>query len=1148
MRKLLAVVVPMYNIEDYLHESLDSLLKQGLSASDLQVILIDDGSVDHTVAVAKKYVKRYPDIFELHQFENGGLGAARNRGTRVADAKYITYVDPDDVIVENSYQEMLKMLSRTGSEIITGNVRRFNEKGKIWVPELHKRAILGDFEHTSLEHHPELIWDASSWNKIYDLEFLRENELYFPEGVLYEDFPMVNPAFAKAQGIDVMSRVVYMWRVRQGSITNKSTGAQATRDRIKVGQIALEGLNKFGAPKSAKKMLIQKSLNMGILAMLRKEKYELIPEDDRIALFSELKTYLKLIPSEYLDGVSFDKLVYFTAVLDAKNIKDFDDLSLKYLRNEVMFSGNWENDVWVLHSDISKVKKIANDADLDFYNQIQKIEFDYDTIHIWVDAYAEFGDMSSKQLVNNLSVTVLDENNNEVIKNFGVVSIKSNKNITAKYGYNDGHFAKDGADFNYDYSVFKISVPLSAFSKLDGELTLRLNAQIDNIELSTILGHPVSRPETHRDVYVSEDQLLAVQVDYDSSDWTMRIRIQKEIALLKYVEGQFKIENSYNDVYLQQGNTKLNLKKLGNTILFPVSVVERLSQYEKEARGDWRFMTKNADKVKPIYFAQKVVSLPHKTFFRTLNAKLGHASMEVTWYYPKITKISIDHDILSLDFQLFGWEKEAKSITVIADPDLPDVEWTPEKMDIDKYHLSIPLTLSGFAEKPWLNFEVKLEFEDGYLTSQGLKWGDEEFSLEDAQISAANVEWEFHRTKRDFFAIKRTADLTYRLELGSFDRFVETEYAQWLEQPILDNVIVWSAYWGRDNKFNGNPRALYEYVSSHYSKYRHVIVVKNVIRDYPEFGNNTQVISFGTKEYWYYLARGHYFVNDVNFTEKERVKRPEQIEIQTMHGTPLKTMGFDVLDEWQDSTYNTYLKRFRSYDYLVATSDWAGNYAKKAFKIDPIVLKTGYPRNDYFFNEQANEDGQQLRLDMGFSPETKVLLYAPTWREKDLGHTTSLNRLVNVEALYNSLPENTVVLIKGHNFQPLAEIPKQYRNKIILAPATVTIEKLYMVADAVITDYSSVMFDFALLNKPMIFWAFDYEEYMTNRGMNFDLMKDAPGPVVQKQEELEKWILNVDMIQDTFAKRIENFRNKFNQYENGHASEKIATQVFGEPE
>lgn len=1142
VKKKLAVVVPMYNVQDFLKEALDSLLNQGLLEHEMQVILIDDGSDDKTFEIAQQYVKKHSRVFEAYSFENAGLGAARNRGTRLANADYITYVDPDDVIPSNSYSFMLDILERTNSEIITGNVRRFNEKGKVWIPELHKRSILGDFEHTNLEKHPELIWDASSWNKIFKLSFLRENNLYYPEGVLYEDFPMVNPAFAKANGIDVTSRVVYMWRVRRGSITNKSTGAQATRDRIKVNQIAFKGLKRFNAPQEAKQMLVNKSLNMGIMTMLRKEKYGLIPLEDRQALFKEIQAYLKLIPLDFMLGIKFEHLVYFKKVLDVESFSEFDSLTLSFLRNETNYSGSWIDGKWTLSSNISDVSKVATSEDFKVDTKLQSVTYDEQNINLQGYVYAEYSDMSSLVHIQNPKITLVDDQNIIIAEDIGSINFLENKNVTAKFGYNKNHFVKDGADFNYDYSGYQISIPLTCLAVEADYLNVKLTFDVDGQEVSTQIMKPIAGSDVRPATKVASSLLAAFDVKYDSIDWSLQIKPIIDIALLTYRNDVYSIENGYEKVYLQQGKTKLWLKKYGNEVLFPLPVSERLSRYEKESRGDWRFMTSGQDLWKPVYFAQENIQLPHDTLFKVLKQKDGKASLEISWHYPKTKQVIVKNGVLVVDFELFGWEQEAVSVNIIADPKLPDLLWNTEALDKDTYRLTLPLTLDGFGEKEWLNFQVVLKFIDGYEAVQVLKWGDKNFDIEGAKIAADKVEWEFRRVVRNDggFAIKRTADRVYRIEEGAFDRFIETEYQEWLKEPLLEDHIMMSSFWGRDNMFNDNPEAMYDYLKTHYPSMTTIIMLKNVIREYPEF-ENAKVVSYGTKEYWYYLARSKYFVNNVNYTEEQRFKRPGQVEIQTMHGTPLKTLGFDVLDDWTDRTYNAVRRKNNNWDYLLTPSDWVADYAKKAFVVSPTIIKSGYPRNDRLFKPYSNQEKDDLKQKIGLPLDKKIIAYTPTWHSKG---EVPIGSYLDVESFYNAIPDDTFVVLKNHHFEKWTGLFEKYSDKFAYVSDDATIENLYIVADALITDYSSVMFDFVLLNKPMIFFAFDYDHYIEDRGLNFDLHDIAPGPFVTNQKDLEKWIKKIDKITEEFTNRVEIFKQQFVQYDTGNASAMSLERLF----
>lgn len=1147
--KKLAVVVPMYNVEDYIEAAINSILKQRLSEDELQIILIDDGSEDNTLKIATDFSKKYPSFIETHSFTNGGLGAARNRGTHLANAKYIAYMDPDDLIAENGYSSMLDTIERTGSDIITGNVLRFNSK-KTWSPDLHSRAILGTYEHISLDEHPELIWDASSWNKLYRLNFLRSNNLYFPEGVLYEDFPMVNPAFAKAKGIDVLKQVVYMWRVREGSITQQSTGIKATMDRIKVNQIAFEGLKQYNASPQVIEELVLKALNMGILAMLKKEKYSLISKTDRQILFNALKSYLSDIQSQYLNKVAYKNFVFFQKAKVTTDFEEWDKFALSYLRDDIHYTGDWINNVYVLKNNITEAVKPAISDDFNVNTKITNVNINNNNLIINGWFFPEFSDLSSKELITNPTINILTEDNHYIGKNIGNVSFSYSHEITAKFGYNKTHFILDGADFNYDYSLFELNIPNEMFHKLKKitNAKLELEIEIDGILIKGFIGNPLKRtPDIWPEPYVLENGTV-ININYPRSDWLLRISYSEDESTIKWISGDtFIINNSLGQVSLMSGNRELPLNTFGNQVKIPLIVKKLFNNFDSTYRKKWQFVTKNDSELRPVYFLGDKKQFNNDVFFEIFDSEKGIANLKITWIYPFISDLRLSDGILYLTIKLEGWQNEVSSVQILADPKLPNIFWETKKISNNEYQSIIPLTLEGFGDKKWLNIHARLNFEDGYSTDELIRWGLFKNELQDASVEVNSLTWKFSYLKKYAFgglAIQRSADRLYRERPGAFEQFLEDKYSQWLKQPVMNDVVMWSAYWGRDNRFVGNPLALFKYVSQAYPKLKNIIVVQNKLRDFPEF-NNAKVISFGTKEYWYYQARAKYFVNDVNWTERNRNKRAEQVEIETMHGTPLKAMGFDVLDEWKDTSYYSYYRRFSNYDYLVVPSDFVAEYAQQAFQVKPKILKTGYPRNDIFFQEHSELEKLEMKKQLGIPVNKKIVLYAPTWRKQDQKVPTNINQYIDIKNMHRSLDKNIIIIIKNHNFEKLTGIDEKYQDKVMFAADDISIESLYIISDAVITDYSSVMFDYSLLNKPMIFWAFDYENYVKNRGINFDLKGEAPGPFIQDEKNLINWINKFERIPYQYSNRIAKFKEKFGQYDVGTASHQIAETIWG---
>lgn len=1143
----LAVIVPCYNVELFLKEALDSLLIQGVPASDMQIILIDDGSKDSTLEIANSYARKYPDLIEVHSFENAGLGAARNRGTRLANAEYITFVDSDDIVVENSYRKALDILEETRSEILVGGTKRFNSK-KIWSSTIHSKAISRDLRKVTLNENPELIWDSTSWNKIYNLDFIRKNNLYFPEGMLYEDLPTVTPALQMSKSIDVMSDTMYLWRVRDTgapSITQISNNdISPILDRFKANSSVMNSLIHLNASKNILDAQASKFLNFDTMMIIRKDKYELFSIEQKMELFHALKKYLSIFNYEQIQLSRFENLVYFEQVLNIETQEEFDKITLNFLRNETNYSGEWNDNKYLLKSDLSDFTRIATAEDFCIETKLEEVAFSDSDLTLKGYVFAKYSDMSNPGMIKNAHINLLNNENEIVAENVGEITFFENKGITAKFGYNSNHFVKDVADFNYDFSGYEIKISLKSLTLQLELIKVQLNFTVDGQELTTLISKPVTGEKVRPKTKVSECLQAAYDIKYDTNDWTFNFIPTLDIPILKVSEGIFKVSNAFENVFLQQGKTKLPLIKLGDDLQIPKEISERLSSYGKEGRGDWYLMTEKDDEQKNIYFSQDVVSLPHPTFYKTLLAENGMAKLSITWYYPKIKSANVEESNLILEFELSGWECEAVDVSVIADPQLPEIVWGTHKISENIYRLKLPLTLDGFGEKEWLNFHVDMKFSDGYETKQVLKWDDNILDLEGKQISANNISWEFRRVVRNNggFAIKRTADRVYREEVGAFERFIETEYMAWVKEPLLEDHIMMSSFWGRNNQFNDNPEALYRYVSKHFPDMTTIIMMKDAICSYPEYPN-AKVVSYGTKEYWYYLARAKYFVNNVNFTEPERVKRKNQVEVQTMHGTPLKTLGFDVLDDWKDASYLETLRKNKNWDYLITPSDWVSEYAQKAFQVSPQIIKSGYPRNDKLFSNKDLQEIASLKVKLGLPVNKKIIAYAPTWRKKA---ETSISEYLDIQSFYDAIPDDTFVVLKNHHFEPWTGLSSKFNDKFAYADEEASIEEIYIVSDALITDYSSVMFDYILLKKPMIFYAFDYETYIESRGINFDFRNEAPGPLIENQSDLHQWISCFEDISSKFTKNISDFEQKFVQYDIGNACEQVISQIMGD--
>lgn len=389
----------------------------------------------------------------------------------------------------------------------------------------------------------------------------------------------------------------------------------------------------------------------------------------------------------------------------------------------------------------------------------------------------------------------------------------------------------------------------------------------------------------------------------------------------------------------------------------------------------------------------------------------------------------------------------------------------------------------------------------------------------------------------------RTFARTRTRQVGA--RIGDLRYRRALDRPVDAELAVFSAYW--DRGVACNPAATAAKLGELAPHIRPVWVVS--ADRAPLLPPGTDHIVPGTHRYWETMARAKYLVNNVNFPNAV-VKRPDAIHLQTHHGTPLKRMGLDQLEYPAASRgldFDALLARIDKWDYSVSANSHSTRMWERAYPSHYVSLDHGYPRNDVFYAATA-EDVTAIRTRLGIAPGRRALLYAPTHRDYEAGWTPRLD----LATLADRLGEDTVLLVRGHYFygsvaSPLTGLRKSGR--VIDVSSYDPVEELALAADALVTDYSSIMFDYANLDRPIVIYADDWETYAKTRGVYFDLMAERPGPVARTQEELAEIFVSGAWLAPDATKARTTFRHRFCAYDDGRAAERVVRRVFlGEPE
>ena len=238
MRPRLSIVVPFYNVGEYIGDCLESIARQ--TWTDFEAILVDDGSPDDSAVVAKEICSR-DDRFRIVEQENSGLGPARNRGVREASGEYLAFVDSDDLVTRHGFETLIRTLDRTGSDFAGGNARRFNNSSGVRPSWLHRQAFTADRIAVHVSEVDDLVLDRMVWNKVYRRSFWDHYGYEFP-AIRYEDYPVTLKAHLDAVTVDTLTAPVYYWRERESgeSITQQKFQLGNLRDRVTSAGLVLD--------------------------------------------------------------------------------------------------------------------------------------------------------------------------------------------------------------------------------------------------------------------------------------------------------------------------------------------------------------------------------------------------------------------------------------------------------------------------------------------------------------------------------------------------------------------------------------------------------------------------------------------------------------------------------------------------------------------------------------------------------------------------------------------------------------------------------------------------------------------------------------------------------------------------------------------
>ena len=1143
MKTRVSVIIPVYNVHEFLEECVDSVLAQTLNDMELsdgyernlQIILVDDGSTDSSPQIAKRYASEHENVEYVHE-ENQGLGHARNYGCEFAVGDYIIFLDSDDVVPENAYEWMYTAAVKNGSDMTIGNVWRFKSAGAL-MSNIHQVAFNGLEEVTHITKSPELFYDTTAWNKLIKKSFWDKHGFRFPEGILYEDIPVTIPMHFLANNVSLVHENCYLWRIREGlskSITQTTAETTNLRDRLFV----MGEVDKF-YKENVDDENLHHVKNMKWLKndlMIFINKLRSVDEHESHELMKGMQEYVRqnINPDDFTHLNEFDRLKYkylmdddFDSLVGVLNFQ-YEKLKVTkvYQKNShVMFDGDAE----LLGQSPFCIDQFVRESSN--FKYIQDVS--YTTQGIEVRGFCVIPGLDIKKFSDRQY-------------SFYLVNSKSRKKMPLRHedvetGDIRSYDIRFGRAFSYGASGYKIIVPyddLNGNQDFEGENRIMMSFTQEGINHNFFAGSARAdvRKASNLKSNIYEDSYFQIK-------YTLKNEVIIDVLPMKdrfesiTIEGDnIHIHSPYNGdllVYYEADSINDEVK-----IPFEYDEADMCYKVGVERLSDLAGKIIYADGKPAVYKSRELL---------TLHSSHGQCIIDATDDYlldirrfdntTEIISITKSGGVFLITAKTYSMKSNIRSASLYFKNPLNQKRYVVSKGKFRKNaDISFKLDLSSRKVTQDLYQEihdlyVEYECDDGTF-STGL-YATEEF---DEVYSTGEYDYRVYREDmgRLSVEVKRKWRI-YEDTPGKRLKHSKLSYRFFLKLPMHKKRIIFESMWGA--KYSCNPRYLYEYIDKNHPDWECVWVLHD--KHIPVNGKAIRTRRFSLP-YFYYLATSKYLVNNVNFHD-HYAKRPGQTEIQTMHGTPLKTLGLDVAADFPTKIKEEkFVNKCSRWDYLTVQSDFVANITERCFRFRKKFLKYGYPRTDILYTKDNPDDIADLKEKMGLPRDKKVILYAPTWRLRN-----RFDLMIDLESFKRSLSDEYILILRLHHLSASGWKQPPKDDFIYDLTDYDSVEELYLISDILVTDYSSVMFDYAILDRPIFLFTYDMEEYRDKlRGMYFDIEELAPGPIVYTSKELEEAIINIDETEKESRALRHRFQDKFLQYECANSSEKIFDEVM----
>ncbi|MCY7374136.1 MAG: bifunctional glycosyltransferase family 2 protein/CDP-glycerol:glycerophosphate glycerophosphotransferase [Spirochaetaceae bacterium] len=362
--------------------------------------------------------------------------------------------------------------------------------------------------------------------------------------------------------------------------------------------------------------------------------------------------------------------------------------------------------------------------------------------------------------------------------------------------------------------------------------------------------------------------------------------------------------------------------------------------------------------------------------------------------------------------------------------------------------------------------------------------------------------------------------------------------------PVRPGLALFESHMGR--QYSDSPRYVYEAAVAAGLDRLGLIPVWSHAKKSPEgFPTDVRRVMREGWRYHYTLARAQFWVDNQGLP-RHFTRRRETVYLQTWHGTPLKRMGFDspALERASAATRRAHRAMMKRWSALLVPSEYFVETFVKSYGYEGRLVRHGLPRNDLLVRGVDEDWVLAKKRELNLPTDQRLVLYAPTFRDRARRLEKEFDLPFDINVLSRELGGDLFLMLRTH-YLDAYKLSDRYRPFAADLTRHHDVTELMLIADVLVTDYSSVMFDFANTGRPMVFYTFDYEDYVRDeRGTYVDLRDIAPGPMVADTHSLVAALKDVDTSHAAHREKYAAFRERFCEHETGHAAEHVVKKFF----